>query len=107
MKYVITLLFSPFYISIYSQNYELIDTNVKNYPKLDSIEQLVLRVNNSFNTDIEKSRAHYTWIANNVMYDLDEYYAIRPPEFYITFDSERINRSITNQRQKKLARRVF
>nr|WP_321236252.1 transglutaminase domain-containing protein [uncultured Psychroserpens sp.] len=107
MKYLITISFTFLFICVHSQNYKLIDENVKNYPNFDQIDQLVLRVNNTFNTDEAKVRAYYTWISDNIAYDLNTYYAIRPPEFYVTFNSERINESITVQKRIKLAKRVF
>lgn len=107
MKIFINLIFTLFFISVQSQNYELIDNNVKNYPHFDSIDKLVLRVNNTIKSDEHKARAYYTWIAHNVVYDLSEYYAIRSPELEIMFDSKRINKSIANQKREKLVKRVF
>jgi len=101
MKLLITILFTFSVITIQSQNYELIDENVKNYPNYSKIDELVLRVNNSFETDTEKVRAFYTWIALNVAYDLNKYYAIRPPVLKLVFNSKDANISIDNYRRKK------
>lgn len=107
MKVFITIVCLLFFTNIHSQNYKLIDEHVKNYPHFNSIEQLVLRVNNTFNTDEEKARAYFTWISHNIIYDLNTYYTIRAPKFYISFNSERINKSINAQRRQKLAKRIF
>eukprot|EP01093_Parvamoeba_rugata_P003043 TRINITY_DN13931_c0_g1_i1.p1 TRINITY_DN13931_c0_g1~~TRINITY_DN13931_c0_g1_i1.p1 ORF type:complete len:129 (-),score=18.13 TRINITY_DN13931_c0_g1_i1:274-660(-) len=107
MKLLITILFTFSVITIQSQNYELIDENVKNYPNYSKIDELVLRVNNSFETDTEKVRAFYTWIALNVAYDLNKYYAIRPPVLKLVFNSKDANISIDNYRRKKKAEHVF
>ena len=68
---------------------------------------MVLRINNTYKKDEEKVRAYYTWIAYNVVYDLNRYYTVRPPDFDIEFDSEYINKSISNQKRDKLIIRVF
>lgn len=101
MKQLITILFTLCLTYAYSQNYKSIDEKVKNYPNYDQIDQLVLRVNNSFDTDTEKVRAYYTWIAHNVTYDLIKYYSIRPPVLGSSFNSASINKSIENQKRKK------
>jgi transglutaminase/protease-like cytokinesis protein 3 len=107
MKILINSVCILFFVSVQSQNYELIDNNVRDYPNFDSIEKLVLRVDNTIKSDENKVRAYYTWMAHNIVYDLSEYYKIRSPELNITFNSKRINKSIANQKRNKLAKRVF
>jgi len=107
MKILTNLIFILFFVSVQSQNYELIDNNVRDYPHFDSIYQLVLRVNNTIKSDEDKVRAYYTWMAHNIAYDLSEYYEIRSPELNITFDSKSINKSISNQKRRKLVKRIF
>ena len=107
MKLLITILFTFSIIIVHSQNYKLIDEKVKNYPHFNQIDDLVEHVNNEFNTDTEKVRAFYIWTAHNVTYDLNTYYSIRPPVLELIFDSESINKSIENQKRKKLAKQVF
>ncbi len=92
---------------VYSQNYEWIDNKVKQYPNYGTLEVLVDRVSKDFNTEEEKVRAYYTWIAHNITYDLNRYYSFNPPEMRITFDSERLNRSIQKQRNAKLVKRIL
>lgn len=80
---------------------------MKNYQEFETIDQLVLCVNTSFETKEDKARAFFTWISLNIIFDLEDYYSIRAPEFYVTFESEYTNRSISKQRRQLLAQRVF
>ena len=107
MKLLITILFTFSIIIVHSQNYKLIDEKVKNYPNYQEIDQLVLRVNNSFDTDTEKVRAFYTWIALNVSYDLKTYYSIRPPVLKLIFNSSNSNISVDNYKRIQIAKQVF
>lgn len=71
MKYIL-ILFAYFFFfqNLSSQDYNKIDEIVKNYPsKFKSIEQLANRIKKDFNTDLEKTRAAYYWISNNITYD--------------------------------------
>ncbi|WP_179320687.1 transglutaminase domain-containing protein [Winogradskyella helgolandensis] len=53
-----------------SQSYSGIDSTVATYPKkFKSIEQFANRIEHDFETDIEKTRAAYFWIANHITYD--------------------------------------
>lgn len=107
MKNLTNPIFILFFVSVQSHNYKLIDNNVREYPHFDSIDQLVLRVNNTIKRDEDKVRAYYTWISHNILYDLNEYYKIRSPELNITFNSESINKSISNQKRRKLVKSIF
>ncbi|WP_296380957.1 transglutaminase domain-containing protein, partial [Winogradskyella sp.] len=68
-----TLLLVFFLFSIQqtsSQNYESIDSIVSTYPKkFKSIEDFASRIRLDFKTDLDKTRAAYYWIANNITYD--------------------------------------
>jgi transglutaminase/protease-like cytokinesis protein 3 len=107
MKILLTILFTLTILNIQSQNYKLIDDKVRDYPNYQEIDELVLRVNNSFNTDTDKVRAYYTWIALNVAYDLKTYYSIRPPKLKLVFNSKSSNISVGNNERIKIAKQVF
>lgn len=107
MKVLINIVFIFFFISVQSQNFKLIDNKVKDYPHFDTIDQLVLRVNNTFQNDQDKVRAFYTWMAHNILYDLNKYNTVRSPDITIVFESERLNKSINNQKRVQLIKRVF
>ncbi|WP_179348226.1 transglutaminase domain-containing protein [Winogradskyella pacifica] len=53
-----------------SQNYKTIDSLVNTYPaKFKSIESFADRIRTDFKTDLERTRAVYYWLANNITYD--------------------------------------
>lgn len=54
----------------YSQKYNAVDNVVLKYPKnFDSPEELAEKIKKDFNSDYDKARAIYSWIAFNVRYD--------------------------------------
>nr|WP_321236250.1 transglutaminase domain-containing protein [uncultured Psychroserpens sp.] len=58
------------YFSIQAQNYTSVDAIVSNYPnKFKSIEEFANTVEIDFDSDINKVRAVYYWIANHITYD--------------------------------------
>jgi len=102
MRYLFLKLLLFFTTLSFSQNYELIDEKVKKYPNFNNINKLILRVCNDFSTDKEKVRAYYTWISHNIDYDLNRYYQFTAPQMQVTFSSERLNKSVRQQRNNKL-----
>jgi len=73
MRFIlIFLLFSL--TALQAQNYAAVDARVKQYPKrFGSAEALALQIQKDFNSDSEKVRAIYTWLATNIAYDMNEY----------------------------------
>lgn len=54
----------------YSQKYNAVDNIVLKYPKnFDSTEELAEKIEKDFNSDYDKARAIYSWIAFNIRYD--------------------------------------
>ena len=107
MRYILLTLMLLLSTMASSQNYEQIDNIVKQYPNYGRLEVLIDRVSKDFDTKEAKVRAYYTWIAHNIRYDLNRYYSFSPPEMQITFDSERLNRSVRKQRQTKLIQKTL
>jgi len=60
-----------FFISLlnFSQNLKGVDTIVLNYKEFETIDSLSNKIKKDFHSDIERVRAIYTWIANNIRYD--------------------------------------
>ncbi len=57
-----------------AQKNSAVDNIVSKYPKnFSSTEELAKRIDTDFNTDYDKARAIYTWIALNIDYDLNMY----------------------------------
>ncbi|MCK0110296.1 hypothetical protein MWU58_13420 [Flavobacteriaceae bacterium S0825] len=78
------LIFYFFFIctTAFSQNYELVDKVVGDYPSYSNLETLSERIKKDFKTDINKARAAYVWIANNIDYDIE---TTRKPKVFNTF----------------------
>ncbi|MBU2927291.1 transglutaminase domain-containing protein [Winogradskyella psychrotolerans] len=64
-----------------SQNYSRIDSTVATYPKkFKSIEQFANQIDHDFDTNIEKTRAAYFWIANHITYDYKTFRKNKKPQ---------------------------
>jgi hypothetical protein len=61
-----------------AQKYSAVDNVVLKYPKnFDSTEELAERIEKDFNSDYDKARAIYSWMAFNIRYDYNEF--LNPP----------------------------
>lgn len=70
MKLLLIAFFIFSFQSIIGQEYHTIDSIVNTYPKkFKSIEGFADRILLDFKTDLDKTRAAYYWIANNISYD--------------------------------------
>ena len=66
--------------------YNSIDKKVASYPAYNNAKSLTVRITNDFNTDIEKARAAFTWIALNIKYN-DDYNSIYNNNIYKVYSS--------------------
>lgn len=73
-KFLTFILFFIFSIS-FGQDLTAVDQKVLNYSEISDIVVLSQKIDSDFNTELEKVRAIYTWIANNVAYS---YLEIKP-----------------------------
>ncbi|APY07719.1 hypothetical protein BWZ20_05150 [Winogradskyella sp. J14-2] len=72
-----------------AQDFAKIDSVVATYPNnFDSIETFTSKIELDFKTDLEKVRAAYFWIANNIMYDYDSANSVRVSGYHYNDDSE-------------------
>ena len=69
--------------SINAQDFSLVDAKVKTYPKLISAEKLAQNIQNDFSSDINKTRAIFSWLSQNIRYDLQEF--LNPKQTSISF----------------------
>lgn len=71
MKNIIVFFFLIFSFQfILAQDYNTVDSKVDTYPKqFRSIEYFAKRIDKDFTTDLDKVRAAYYWISNNIGYD--------------------------------------
>lgn len=75
-------------LSTFGQNFEKVDAKVTLYPKFSKAEDLANQINNDFTTDLEKARAAFFWLANNINYNLKEYYSPRQRRYSFRYSSE-------------------
>jgi hypothetical protein len=61
-----------------AQKYSAVDNIVLKYPKnFDTTEELAKRIDKDFNSDYDKARAIYSWMAFNIKYDFNAF--LNPP----------------------------
>lgn len=90
----------------FSQKLKKVDKIIFSYMKAKSIEGLAKRIDYDFDTEIEKVRAIYTWIALNIEYDMYSERLLKTPEFIIYssgFDLERAKK----QKEQYLINKAF
>ena len=73
------LFLSVFFLQYsHAQKYNAVDKIVLKYPKsYDNTEELARRIDKDFNSDYDKARAIYSWMAFNMKYDFNAY--LNPP----------------------------
>lgn len=102
------LLILPFFIfiNVWSQNYDRIDSLVRNYPKsFNSIDAFTNRISRDFKTDIKRVRAVYVWMATNIRYGYNEDKFDLSKNYYIynnDYDFELQKRRRKNRRLEKI-----
>lgn len=82
MNKLVVLFTFILHFSIYGQNLKGVDTIVLNYAKFETIDGLSNKIKNDFLSDIERVRAIYTWMANNLRYN--KHYLHIPNRFIYT-----------------------
>ena len=89
MRKLLLLLFIFSAHLLYAQEYEQVDSIVKLYPpKFKTIESLAKKINDDFETDLDKTRAAYYWISNNISYDYVAYRKNKGAYKAISYDTE-------------------
>ena len=68
------LFFLLFSIATQSQSFKYVDNVVAQYPRFSKVEQLVSKIKKDFFSDEDKVKATFYWLANNIRYNLKEYY---------------------------------
>lgn len=87
-KYYLFILFFSF--NSFSQNFSNVDELVSKYPSnFVKIEDLVLKVNNDFKSPIDKSRAVFYWVCNNISYDINLLKTIEIKENAFTYKTQK------------------
>lgn len=100
---LVIILFLFFTFICNSQNYKKVDSIVSVYPsKYSSVLKLSKKISSDFSNDFERVRAIYTWITNNIVYDITEYGKYNF-EYSTNIEFEKKER----KHNKKLASRVL
>lgn len=79
----LVFLFLLFSATISAQDFTNVDNIVKTYPRYRSPQQLATRIASDFSSDMDKVRASFKWITNNIRYNLEE--ALQPTKTVIQF----------------------
>ena len=89
---------------LFAQSYQIVDSKVKEYPaSFSKHEKLAALINQDFETEIDKARAIYTWIALNIAYDVKSYYSgSKTYSYSYSSEKEKIAKEI--ERNNKIAR---
>lgn len=97
-----------FFISLYSFaiDYSIIDKKVSNYPDYKSIDVLCFRISNDFIMDEEKTRAAFTWVALNIVYN-NNYNVVYNNNMIAIYKSEYQRLRTINKREVKIVNHVF
>ena len=102
MRYFFLLLILPLNIC-FSQQYESIDQQVRNYPDfIDNLNDLSIRISNDFNTDEEKVRAIFVWITENIKYDMSDYKVLIVPRTIGYWSDYDLERTLRKREQQKI-----
>ncbi|WP_181368956.1 transglutaminase domain-containing protein [Flavobacterium pallidum] len=82
-----------FFHSTFAQDYASVDSIVRNYPdSFSSTEKLAEKINSDFDTESDRARAIYTWIATNIRYDLPAAHSGNGIAFYYKDEADRIEK---------------
>ncbi|WP_299624712.1 transglutaminase domain-containing protein [uncultured Tenacibaculum sp.] len=72
------------------------------YKKVTTIDALAERINNDFETDIEKVRSVFTWLTFNVSYRLHYSKTLEAPEFFVYLNDEDLEKVLIAKEEKKI-----
>jgi len=104
---VFLLLNSIFINFTFAQKISEVDKIVAKYPKsFDSTEKLVDRIEKDFDSDYDRARAIYSWIAFNIRYDYNAY--LNPPRVQgFSYSSEAEKQRKIKQLNDNLIQKAF
>lgn len=105
---LIFLLLNSFFINFaFSQKISEVDKIVAKYPKsFDATEKLADRIEKDFDSDYDRARAIYSWIAFNIKYDYNAY--LNPPKVQgFSYSSEAEKQRKIKQLNDNLIQKTF
>lgn len=72
LQYFFISVFTILSSSLFSQNHQLVDNIVDNYPKVGlNLDDVVLAIKNDFTTEVERTRAVFRWVATQISFDTE------------------------------------
>ena len=71
-----------------AQNFSKVDKIIDAYPHFSQVEQLANQIEKDFNTDLDKARATFYWLAKNIRYNLRELYSPRKRGYRFSYATE-------------------
>lgn len=86
----------------FSQDYRELDHAVRNYPKYESLENLVLQIQNDFKTDEEQVRAAFVWVTQNISYYKPQSSVFEPREKFVYYSEYGKKYQIRKNELKKI-----
>jgi hypothetical protein len=107
MKKSILFIFCLYAISVAAQDFQKVDQTVSSYPRsFSKIEKLAELIKKDFTSDVDKARAIYTWIARNIQYDVNEYFA-GSKTISFTYSSQEEKEMKEKQMEKNMAEQTL
>lgn len=82
------LFFLLFSIATHSQSFTNVDNVVAQYPRFSKVEKLATKIKKDFSLDKDKVRAAFFWLANNIRYNLEEYYNPTQRSYHFRYSTE-------------------
>ena len=82
----ILLLFINF--CCYAQDFSKVDEIVTSYPRFSKVENLAAKIKQDFSSETNKARAAFFWLANNIRYNLKEFYNPKQRHYSFRYSTE-------------------
>jgi transglutaminase/protease-like cytokinesis protein 3 len=89
------------------QDFSQIDAKVLEYPRFSKAEQLAKRIEKDFSSDIEKTRATFFWLTQNIRYNLKEFYNPRQRYYSFRYSSKKEKEQKLQAVKDKLVEKAF
>lgn len=86
LRFLIILFFCS--LSAYAQDFSSIGMKVDLYPSFSKVENLANQIDKDFDSDEEKVRATFYWLAKNIRYNLREFYNPKQRSYRFSYSSE-------------------
>ncbi len=86
LRFLVILFFCS--LNSNAQGFSSIGTKVDLYPAFSKVENLANQIDNDFESDEEKVKATFYWLAKNIRYNLREFYNPKQRSYRFSYSSE-------------------